>query len=87
MAVDGDELELTRTEFDLLTELMRAPRRVWGRDVLLRSVWGDGWAADTHLVEVHIGNLRRKLGEARGKARLHPHRAGRRLPHGGPGSV
>ncbi len=60
---DGDELSLTRTEFDLLTELMRTPARVWTREALLRSVWGTEWASDTHLVEVHIGNLRRKLGE------------------------
>ena len=62
---DGTELDLTRTEFDLLTELMRTPARVWTREALLRSVWGTEWASDTHLVEVHIGNLRRKLGEER----------------------
>ncbi|MDI6912233.1 response regulator transcription factor [Nocardioides sp.] len=56
-----EELVLTRTEFDLLTELMRAPARVWSREALLRSVWGTDWASDTHLVEVHVGNLRRKL--------------------------
>jgi DNA-binding response OmpR family regulator len=66
---DGAELELTRTEFDLLSELMRSPARVWTREQLLRSVWGTEWAADTHLVEVHIGNLRRKLGEGGGQAR------------------
>jgi two-component system, OmpR family, response regulator len=60
---DGEELVLTRTEFDLLTELMRTPSRVWSREALLRSVWGTEWASDTHLVEVHIGNLRRKLAE------------------------
>ncbi|WP_267128521.1 MULTISPECIES: response regulator transcription factor [unclassified Nocardioides] len=60
---DGQELSLTRTEFDLLTELMRTPARVWTREALLRSVWDTEWASDTHLVEVHIGNLRRKLGE------------------------
>ena len=60
---DGTELELTRTEFDLLAELMRTPARVWSREALLRSVWGTEWASDTHLVEVHVGNLRRKLGE------------------------
>lgn len=59
-----DELDLTRTEFDLLTELMRTPARVWTREALLRSVWGNDWATDTHLVEVHVGNLRRKLGPA-----------------------
>lgn len=66
---DVVELELTRTEFDLLTELMRTPARVWTREALLRSVWGTEWASDTHLVEVHIGNLRRKLGEVRGGPR------------------
>ena len=66
----ADELALTRTEFDLLTELMRTPARVWTREALLRSVWGTDWASDTHLVEVHIGNLRRKLGEAPGTAKL-----------------
>jgi DNA-binding response OmpR family regulator len=63
--LDQTELPLTRTEFDLLTELMRTPARVWTREALLRSVWDTEWATDTHLVEVHIGNLRRKLGEGR----------------------
>jgi len=57
----AEELTLTRTEFDLLTELMRTPARVWTREALLRSVWGTDWASDTHLVEVHIGKLRRKV--------------------------
>lgn len=60
---DDRELVLTRTEFDLLTELMRTPARVWSREALLRTVWGTDWASDTHLVEVHVGNLRRKLSE------------------------
>jgi len=68
--LDGTELSLTRTEFDLLTELMRTPARVWTREALLRSVWDTEWATDTHLVEVHIGNLRRKLGEGRGGPRF-----------------
>ncbi|MBF4162780.1 response regulator transcription factor [Nocardioides acrostichi] len=59
----ADELALTRTEFDLLCELMRTPGRVWTREALLRSVWDTEWATDTHLVEVHVGNLRRKLGD------------------------
>ena len=40
---------------------MRTPARVWTREALLRSVWGTDWATDTHLVEVHVGNLRRKI--------------------------
>lgn len=71
MAVlDGAELSLTRTEFDLLATLMSSPKRVWTRDVLLRTVWGDEWATDHHLVEVHVGNLRRKLGDSGQEARF-----------------
>ncbi len=65
-----DELTLTRTEFDLLVALMRSPARVWSRESLLRSVWDTEWASDTHLVEVHVGNLRRKLGERPGGPRF-----------------
>jgi DNA-binding response OmpR family regulator len=61
--VDGREVELTRTEFDLLATLLSGPRRVWPRDTLLRTVWGTEWISDGHLVEVHMGNLRRKLGD------------------------
>ena len=63
-SIDENEVELTRTEFDLLATMIAKPRRVWGRDVLLRTIWGDGWTDDEHLVEVHVGNLRRKLGRA-----------------------
>jgi two-component system, OmpR family, response regulator len=62
---DGDELPLTRTEFDLLTELMRSPAKVATREELLKAVWGTPWVGDTHVVEVHVGNLRRKLGGSR----------------------
>ncbi len=59
----GAELPLTRIEFDLLATLLSGPRRVWPRETLLRTVWGTEWAGDGHLVEVHMGNLRRKLGD------------------------
>jgi two-component system OmpR family response regulator len=62
---EGEELLLTRTEFDLLTELMRSPTKVVTREDLLRAVWGTPWIGDTHVVEVHVGNLRRKLGGSR----------------------
>ncbi len=63
VVLDGMELALTRIEFDLLAAFATHPRRVWTREALLRSVWQTEWAQDTHLVEVHVGNLRRKLGE------------------------
>ncbi|SDL76945.1 Response regulator receiver domain-containing protein [Arthrobacter sp. ov407] len=62
-SLDGVELALTRTEFDLLEALAGAPRRVWTRRALLTQVWGTEWPMDEHLVEVHIGNLRKKLGD------------------------
>jgi DNA-binding response OmpR family regulator len=62
--LDGDEVDLTRTEFDLLATMITKPRRVWPRDTLLRTIWGEGWTDDEHLVEVHVGNLRRKLSKA-----------------------
>ncbi|WP_104181224.1 response regulator transcription factor [Arthrobacter sp. B0490] len=61
--LDGVELPLTRIEFDLLATLVSGPRRVWQRETLLARIWGDGWINDQHLVEVHIRNLRKKLGE------------------------
>ena len=64
IALLGDEeLDLTRTEFDLLATLLSGPRRVWTRESLLNRVWGTNWTRDAHLVEVHVGNLRRKLGD------------------------
>ena len=59
--VDDREVELTRTEFDLLLTLASGPDRVWTREELVATVWGNDWAADGRSVEVHIGNLRRKL--------------------------
>jgi two-component system OmpR family response regulator len=61
--LDGVELPLTRIEFDLIATLVSGPRRVWQRETLLSRIWGEGWVNDQHLVEVHIRNLRKKLGE------------------------
>jgi two-component system, OmpR family, response regulator len=65
----GDEVALTPTEFDLLVTLMRSPTRVWPRALLMQEVWGQSWG-ETHHVEVHMGNLRRKLGDRRGEVRF-----------------
>ncbi len=60
----GDEpVELTRLEFDLLDALSERPRVVLSRRQLLQRAWGADWLGDDHLVEVHIANLRRKLGD------------------------
>ena len=60
--VDGRPIELTRTEFDILAALAREPGVVVDRPTLLASVWGPGYT-DDHLVDVHVANLRRKLGD------------------------
>jgi DNA-binding response OmpR family regulator len=57
----GRPVELTRTEFDVLATLSARPRLAFTRRQLIDSVWGDGWVGDEHLVDVHIGHLRRKL--------------------------
>jgi DNA-binding response OmpR family regulator len=61
--VDGTEVELTALEFNLLSVLARDPGIVVGRQALLDRVWGPDFVADDHLVDVHIANLRRKLGD------------------------
>ena len=61
--VDGDPVELTATEFDLLAHLMRTPGRVFTREALLSAVWGYEAAAGTRTVDVHVSQLRTKLGD------------------------
>ncbi|HZC07323.1 MAG TPA: response regulator transcription factor [Ktedonobacterales bacterium] len=57
---DGVEAPLTAREFALLVTLARHPGRVFTRAQLLEQVWGDEYY-DDHVVDVHIGNLRKKL--------------------------
>src|SRR5689334_7568252 len=61
---DGHEIELTATEFDLLAYLMRRPGRVFTREQLLSEVWGYAAVAGTRTVDVHVAQLRGKLGAA-----------------------
>jgi DNA-binding response OmpR family regulator len=63
------EVELTRTEFDLLAALLAAPRAVLSRRQLIDAVWGGDWYGDDQIVDVHIGHLRRKLGDDAGDPR------------------
>jgi two-component system response regulator ArlR len=59
----GRRIDLTVTEFDVLTCLVRNPRRIQSRETLLRIVWGYDVPVDSNVVDVHIGHLRRKLGD------------------------
>jgi DNA-binding response OmpR family regulator len=63
--VGSSVVPLTRMEYDLLEALSSRPRMVFSRQQLLDAVWDDvsGIASDEHLVDIHIGHLRRKLGD------------------------
>lgn len=61
--LDGRPVELTRTEFDVLAALAAQPKVVFTRRQLIDRVWGSDWIGDEHLVDVHVGHLRRKLGD------------------------
>ncbi len=61
--VADEEVELTRIEFDLLDALTERPRLTYQRATLLERVWGPNWFGDSHVVEVHMANLRNKLGD------------------------
>ena len=67
--LDGDELQLSRKEFDLLSELIRHAGRVVTREQLMDRVWDENWFGSTKTLDVHIRWLRRKLGDDPGEPR------------------
>ena len=54
-------LALTPTEYDLLRTLAKHAGKVFTHDQLLRSVWGTAYESETHMLQVNISNLRRKI--------------------------
>jgi len=71
VTVNGEEVHLTPTEFDLLRELARNRGRLLTHRELLTAVWGNGYADDTQVLRAHMANLRRKIetGEGHGLIR------------------
>jgi DNA-binding response OmpR family regulator len=63
VTVDGAEVELSRKEFDLLLELARHAGQVVRREDLMARVWDENWFGSTKTLDVHVGWLRRKLGD------------------------
>jgi DNA-binding response OmpR family regulator len=59
--IRGREVELTFVEFEILSALARAPGRVFTRDMLLASIWGDSAYRDPRTIDVHIRHLREKI--------------------------
>lgn len=60
--VDGQRVELTLKEFELLKLFLEHPGRVFTRDQLLERIWSTDYLGETRTVDVHIGTLRTKLG-------------------------
>jgi DNA-binding response OmpR family regulator len=63
VSVRGAEVELSRKEFDLLLELARHAGQVVRREDLMSRVWDENWFGSTKTLDVHVGWLRRKLGD------------------------
>src|SRR4051794_17273984 len=61
--LDGDELSLSRKEFDLLAELVLHAGEVVTREDLISRVWDENWFGSTKTLDVHVGWLRGKLGD------------------------
>ena len=61
--LDGAPVELSKLEFDILGALSEHARISLSRDQLLERVWGPNWFGDDHVIDVHVSNLRRKLGD------------------------
>ena len=61
--VGADELDLTAKEFDLLALLIGEEATVVSRDRLMREVWGRHWESSTKTLDIHVSNLRRKMGD------------------------
>jgi two-component system, OmpR family, response regulator RegX3 len=63
VVLDGEELELTAKEFDILAVLAEEPGNVVSRQTLLERVWQTSWYGPTKTIDVHVASLRRKLGD------------------------
>jgi len=63
VTIDGDSVDLSRTEFNLLHLLMRNQERTFSRDYLLDAVWGETFAPGDRAVDNVIARIRKKLGE------------------------
>ncbi len=63
VTLDGAAVVLSQTEYRLLNALSAEPGRILSRGELVRRLWGEAWFGSDHLLDVHISNLRRKLGD------------------------
>lgn len=64
VTVSGKEINLTAREFEILALLMSHPKKVFTREQIYQRVWGEEYMGDDNTVNVHVSNLRSKLGKA-----------------------
>ena len=64
---DGEKVELTHKEFEMLKLFMQNPNMVFSRDKLMSEIWGMDYIGETRTVDMHIKTLRHKLGNAGGQ--------------------
>ncbi len=74
--LDGNEITLTPTEFDLLKTLAQNAGKVLTHKHLIHQVWGTAYEDEDRLLRVNIANLRRKLEKNASKPRIYSYRAG-----------
>ena len=70
VTVDGEEVVLTKKEFDLLDAITSRPKIVHTREMLREALWGADWFGDDHVVDVHVGNVRKKIDKAGRNSRI-----------------
>lgn len=68
---DGNRIELTTKEFELLHLFMQNPRRVLSKDFLMEKIWGYDFSGESNVLEVYIAMLRQKTEEHGGKRLIH----------------
>ena len=84
VTVAGEEVALTKKEFDLLDAITSRPKIVHTREMLRERLWGADWFGDDHVVDVHVANLRKKIDGERRDSRIETVRGvGFRLAGGG----
>ena len=67
VTANGEKVELTHKEFEILKLFMQSPNMVFSRDKLMSTVWGIDYVGETRTVDMHIKTLRQKLGKAGGQ--------------------
>ena len=61
VTVKGEEIRLTRYEYEILNILIQTPEKVYSRETLYEMVWQGGYYGEDNTVNVHVSNLRKKL--------------------------